>query len=212
MKMDSPQRVNMTRIIEAAEQGMNITRNLQNLSRMKPSAPRALDANQTIVSLETFLRKMLGEGIKLESVYSEAPLKVIADGGELQQVITNLVSNAMHAMPDGGTLKIITTSIAIDAEFIKLHGFGTSGNYALISLADTGTGMDRKTIHKIFDPFFTTRVHGQKNFGLGLSIVYSIIAQHNGFIDVCSKPDKGSTFRLYLPLIATDNTQKNKKT
>jgi signal transduction histidine kinase len=153
---------------------------------------------------------MLGEGIKLESVYSEAPLKVMADGGELQQVITNLVSNAMHAMPDGGTLKITTTSIAIDAKFIKLHGFGTLGNYALISLADTGTGMDRKTIHKIFDPFFSTRVHGQKNFGLGLSIVYSIIAQHNGFIDVCSKPDKGSTFRLYLPLIATDNTQKNK--
>jgi CheY-like chemotaxis protein len=115
----------------------------------------------------------------------------------------NLATNARDAMPKGGLLTIGTETLDIDEEFIKEHGFGNEGEYALISLTDTGAGMDRETREKIFEPFFTTKEVG-KGTGLGLAMVYGIIKQHDGYINVYSEPGRGTTFRIYLPLIQAE--------
>jgi CheY-like chemotaxis protein len=127
-------------------------------------------------------------------------LIVMADSGQIEQVVINLATNARDAMPDGGTLTIRTHTIVIDAEFRKTHGFGEPGKYALISVEDTGAGIDEQTKAKIFEPFFTTKDVG-KGTGLGLAIVYGIIKQHHGYINVYSELNRGTNFRIYLPSI-----------
>jgi CheY-like chemotaxis protein len=134
---------------------------------------------------------------------SENDLIVMADPGQIEQVLMNLATNAKDAMPKGGLLTIKTETLGIDYEFIKDHGFGKEGKYALISLTDTGIGIDKETREKIFEPFFTTKEVG-KGTGLGLSMVYGIIKQHNGYINVYSEPGRGTTFRIYLPVIAAE--------
>jgi signal transduction histidine kinase len=146
---------------------------------------------------------VIGAEILLETACSKEVLKVNADSSQLEQVVINLATNSQHAMPDGGRLSIHTETVAMDPEFINLHGFGEPGKYALITVMDTGTGMDPETLRSIFVPFFTTMIRVKNGSGLGLSIVYSIIRQHNGFIDVSSIPDKGTTFRIFLPLTGT---------
>ena len=127
-------------------------------------------------------------------------LTVLADEGQIEQILMNLASNASGAMQGGGNLLIGVTETKIDAGFIAIHGYGKEGNYALISVSDNGTGMDEATRERIFEPFYTTKEVG-KGTGLGLAIVYGIVKQHNGFINVYSEPGKGTTFRVYLPLI-----------
>jgi len=112
----------------------------------------------------------------------------------------NLAANARDAMPEGGLLTIATETFGIDSEFLREHGFGKEGPHALISVTDTGAGMDKETSEKIFEPFFTTKEVG-KGTGLGLAMVYGIIKQHEGHINVYSEPGKGTAFRIYLPLI-----------
>jgi CheY-like chemotaxis protein len=124
----------------------------------------------------------------------------MADHVQIEQVLMNLATNARDAMSEGGVLSIDTQTIAIDHEFIREHGFGAVGTYALMLITDTGAGMDKETREKIFEPFFTTKAVG-KGTGLGLSMVYGIIKQHEGYINVYSEHGKGTTFRIYLPLI-----------
>ncbi|MEK7775802.1 MAG: ATP-binding protein, partial [Planctomycetota bacterium] len=125
---------------------------------------------------------------------------IIADSTQMDQVLINLATNARDAMPDGGTLGISTAVTEIDNAFIKTHGYGACGKYALISVSDTGTGMDEKTKAQIFEPFFTTKEVG-KGTGLGLAIVYGIVTQHEGYIEVISEAAKGTTFNIYLPIV-----------
>ena len=118
----------------------------------------------------------------------------------MEQILMNLATNARDAMPDGGTITISIEPVKLDDEFVQAHGYGNPGPYAMISFADTGMGIDEETRKRIFEPFFTTKEVG-KGTGLGLSMVYGIIKQHEGFINVYSERGRGTIFKIYLPLI-----------
>jgi len=147
--------------------------------------------------------RVMREDIKLTTVLADKRCMVMADTGQMEQVLMNLATNARDAMPEGGILSISTDIVEMGDEYIKAHGYGKVGKYVLISISDTGKGMDEKTKERIFEPFFTTKEVG-KGTGLGLAIVYGIIKQHNGYIDVDSESGKGTTFRIYLPLIESE--------
>ena len=162
------------------------------------------------------LFRIIGEDIVLKSMLSgedmlsSSPeekitqgIYIMADPGQIEQVIMNLATNARDAMPAGGMLSIETRIVKLDDAFIKSRGYGKTGRYALLRVRDTGTGIDEQNRERIFEPFFTTKEMG-KGTGLGLAMVYGIIKQHDGFIDVSSKPGKGSTFEIYLPLIQSE--------
>ena len=205
LQENDPLRGHLRQILEAADRGANLTRSLLNFSRKHLISPQPTNIADIIQNVDKFLTRLIGEDVRLKTDCGENNLRVTADGGQIEQVLINLATNARHAMPNGGTLAITSEAFVIDPDFIKAHGFGKPGEYALISVRDTGSGMDRETVGRIFEPFFTTKTLG-KGTGLGLSIVYSIIKQHHGYIDVASEPDKGTTFRIYLPLTHEEQT------
>jgi signal transduction histidine kinase len=123
----------------------------------------------------------------------------MGDQLQLERVLMNLATNARDAMPDGGDLVFSTDTFTMGDDFIRKHGYGTPGNYALLAVSDTGKGIREEHIRKIFDPLFTTKEEG-KGTGLGLAIVYGIIKEHKGFINVSSETGRGTTFHVYLPL------------
>jgi PAS domain S-box-containing protein len=197
---DDPLQTYVARILASAERAANLTKGLLAFSRKQMISPKAVNLNEMIKGLERLLPSLLGEDIELSIVPAGKDLNIIADSSQIEQVLMNLATNARDAMPDGGSLTIRTEPIEFDNEFIKSHGYGRPGLYALISVADTGEGMDEETKERIFEPFFTTKEVG-KGTGLGLSMVYGIIKQHDGYISVYSEPKKGTTFKIYLPLI-----------
>ena len=199
MKEDDPLRDNLNKMIAAAGRASNLTKSLLNFSRMQPIVPRQMDLHETLGNVRSFLDMLVGEDIRLDMTCTAEALEVTADSGQLEQVVINLATNARHAMPEGGALSIATETVVMDQGFIDLHGFGTPGSYARVSVTDDGTGMDPETASRIFEPFYTTKPP-REGTGLGLSIVDRIIREHNGFIDVDSEPDQGTTFRIYLPL------------
>ena len=202
MKMgaDDPLRVNAEQILESAERAATLTHSLLAFSRKQIMNPKLVNLNEIIKGVERFLMRLIGEDIQLKTVLTAEPLIALADTGQMEQVLMNLATNARDAMPKGGRLTISSDLIELDEGFIKAHGYGAPGIYALISMTDTGIGMDEKTREKIFEPFFTTK-EVDKGTGLGLAMVYGIIKQHNGFINVYSESGKGTTFKIYLPVI-----------
>lgn len=128
------------------------------------------------------------------------PLPILADAGQMEQIIINLIANARDAISETGSISIKTMPARLEKEFIDVFGFGIPGNYAAISVADTGIGMEESTKERIFEPFFTTKETG-KGTGLGLAIVYGIVKQHGGYIHVDSEEGMGTTFTVYLPLV-----------
>ena len=186
-------------ILNAAERAANLTHDLLTFSRRQFISPKPVHLNTIIRSVERLLARLIGEDIGLSIELAETDLTVMADITHIDQVLMNLAGNARDAMPDGGSLIIRTELLTLDDRFIKAHGYGKPGGYALISFEDTGAGMDEKTRMRIFEPFFTTKEVG-KGTGLGLAIVYGIIKQHDGYINVYSEPGKGTTFKIYLPL------------
>jgi len=201
MKM-SPEdqlRNNVESILSASERAATLTKSLLAYSRKQIMLPKPIDINTILSKMRNFLFRIIGEDIKLETDFANASFTVNADQGQIEQAIMNLATNARDAMPEGGILKITTELARMDRDFIEKNGYGEEGDYVLVSIEDTGLGIDQEMLGRIFEPFFTTKEVG-KGTGLGLAMVYGIVKQHNGFIDVESEEGKGTAFRIYLPL------------
>ncbi len=207
MDKSDPMRENLSHILVAADRAADLTKSLLAFSRKQILNLQTVDLNQTIKHIERFMNRIIGEDIDFKMIFHQDVLTVNADCGQIEQVLMNLAANARDAMPHGGMLSIETKSIKIGTDFNKAHGYGEPGEYAIISISDSGTGMDEITRKRLFEPFFTTKELG-KGTGLGLSIVYGIVKQHNGYINVYSEPGVGTTFTIYLPLIKADIKQK----
>jgi PAS domain S-box-containing protein len=193
-------------ILAAAEKAAFLTQSLLAFGRKQIFNLRPVNVNEIVRKMETLLHRVIGEDIELKTFLTSRGVVVMADSSQLEQVLMNLAVNARDAMPDGGSLTIETETVLLDNEFISAHGFGNVGYYALITVEDSGHGMDEKTQSRIFEPFFTTKEIG-KGTGLGLSMVYGIIKQHDGYINVYSETGKGSIFRIYLPLVESETEE-----
>jgi PAS domain S-box-containing protein len=196
---DSPSYHYVDAILSAAAKSVSLTQQILAFSRKQIMSPAQTDLNALIKGIEKLLRRLIGEDIEINITLADRDLTVLVDHGQLEQVLMNLCTNARDAMPDGGTLFISTGTDFLDKEYIKTCDVENAGMYALITVTDTGSGMDEKTRRRIFEPFFTTKELG-KGTGLGLATVYGIIKQHNGHINVYSEQGKGTTFKIYLPL------------
>ncbi len=200
MQADDYLRGYVEQILQAGERATVLTQGLLSFSRKRIINPVPHDLNEIIKNFEKFLLRLIREDIKITTTCTKSELSILVDRGQLEQVLMNLVANARDAMPAGGDITIQTALLSVDEQFIEAHGFGKKGKYAVLLVSDAGEGMDEDTRKKIFEPFFTTKGEG-KGTGLGLSMVYGIIKQHDGFIDVYSEPGKGTSFKVYLPLI-----------
>ena len=187
-------------ILTAADRAAILTNDLLTFSRKQIMNPQPVNLNRIIKDMENLLSRVIGEDIELSTVLTDADLTIMADSTQIDQILMNLATNAQDAMPKGGQLLIRTARLELDSEYVETYGYGRPGSYAVLSVEDTGTGMDEKTKERIFEPFFTTKEVG-KGTGLGLSMVYGIIKQHDGYINVYSEPGRGTTFRILLPLI-----------
>jgi len=203
MTVDDPQRDKLDHILAAAERAANLTRSLLTFSRKQEMELQPMNLNGCIKNVETFLRRIIGEDIKLLVSLREGEMPIVADGGHIEQVLMNLATNARDAMPDGGVLSIGTDLMEIDDVFIRMHGYGAPGRYVVITISDNGIGMNAETRQHIFEPFFTTKETG-KGTGLGLSIIYGIVQQHKGYVSVYSEEGLGTTFKILLPLLEGD--------
>lgn len=186
-------------ILEASRRGAGLTRGILAFSRKQPMNMQVVDLNEVIRMVEKMLKRMIGEDIELTIRVKDKPLIVNVDEVQIGQVLMNLSTNARDAMTKGGRIIISTDIFELDEGYIRSHGYGVAGDYAMISFRDTGVGMDEETRMRIFEPFFTTKEFG-RGTGLGLSISFGIVKQHNGFINVYSEPDKGTEFKIYLPI------------
>jgi two-component system, cell cycle sensor histidine kinase and response regulator CckA len=192
-------REGLEQIRSAAQRAEGFTSQLLAFSRKQVRRLEVLDVNELIQIMEKMLLRLIREDIELEMALPPGLGAIRADSGQIQQIIMNLVVNARDAMPHGGRLTIETANVELDLKFEEIHGVEIDpGPYLMISVSDTGVGMDRETQARIFEPFFTTKEPG-KGTGLGLSTVYGIVKQNNGFVWVYSEPGKGSTFKVYLP-------------
>jgi two-component system cell cycle sensor histidine kinase/response regulator CckA len=197
---DGTSREYLANILTSAERAASLTHGLLAFSRKQVVNPQTVNLNSSIRRFEKFLGRIIGEDIVLTTVLTGEVLSIYVDVSQLEQVLMNLATNARDAMPKGGRLTIETEQAHLDDEYVRTRGYGVPGSYALLSVSDTGEGMDAQVQKKIFEPFFTTKETG-KGTGLGLAIVYGIVKQNNGYINVYSEPGKGTTFKLYFPLV-----------
>jgi len=199
---DEPQlRAPAQEIASAAERASSLTRQLLAFSRKQMLAPRVVNLNDVATENVKMLTRMIGEDIDLVIAPSPNLWSVRADAGQIEQVIMNLAVNARDAMPSGGKLTIETSNVTLDEDYARFHAPLRPGDYVMVAVSDTGAGMDAETQSHIFEPFFTTK--GTKGTGLGLSTVYGIIKQSGGYIWVYSEMGRGTTFKIYLPRVAS---------
>jgi two-component system, cell cycle sensor histidine kinase and response regulator CckA len=195
-----PRRGDADEIERAAARAAMLTRQLLAFSRAKLLEPRVVDLNEIASGMEKMLRRLLTENIALAIRHAREPAWARADAGQIEQVIMNLAVNARDAMPAGGKLTIETANLEIDDSSAPGRDTVPPGRWVVLTVADTGTGMDAETKRRIFEPFFTTKEKG-KGTGLGLSTCYGIVRQSGGHISVESEPGKGTVFRIHLPRV-----------
>jgi PAS domain S-box-containing protein len=193
-------RIHLGEIQSASERAASLTQRLLAFSRQQVMLPEVLDLNETVVGVEKLLRRLIGEDIELVSVRAEHPLLVEADPAQLEQVLINLAINARDAMPEGGKLTMATAMQEIDDVTASATPDAHAGAFAVVSVTDTGIGIDDATKSHLFEPFFTTKEVG-KGSGLGLASIYGTVRQSDGFVTVESTVGRGASFRVFLPLV-----------
>ncbi|HTZ17141.1 MAG TPA: PhnD/SsuA/transferrin family substrate-binding protein [Dissulfurispiraceae bacterium] len=203
LSRDHPVRSYVVEIIEATERAAEVTGSLLAFGRKQAMNVKPLDMNEVLRKFNKLIPRIIGDDIEVSIFSKDKEVLCMADAGRIDQVLLNLVNNARDAMPKGGHLTLGAEIAEMDESFIKVHGYGLPGAYALVTLSDTGIGMNKDVMEKIFEPFFTTKEAG-KGTGLGLAMVYGIIKQHGGFINVYSEPGEGTTFRIYLPSVQSN--------
>ena len=184
--------------LEAAWRGTDLTRRLLAFARRQPLRPVRVDLNELVTDTVRLLRRLIGEDIEISLNLGTGLWPVVVDPAQLEASLANLATNARDAMPKGGRFIIATANRALDADYVATHPDASEGEFAMIEISDTGTGMSAETMSRIFEPFFTTKEVG-KGTGLGLSMVFGFLRQSGGHVNVYSELGTGTTFRLYLP-------------
>jgi len=186
-------------IYNATVRAAALTNQLLTFSRKQVLQPKLLNLNEIVAGMEEMLRRLIDTGIRIETSAFASLSQLRADPAQMEQVLLNLAVNARDAMPNGGMLRIETDEAFLDAAYAAAHPGVTAGRYVLLSVSDTGSGMDAETRERIFEPFFTTKGQGEGT-GLGLATVYGIVQQSGGHIQVESELEQGTTFRIYFPV------------
>jgi two-component system cell cycle sensor histidine kinase/response regulator CckA len=201
LQNENPMRQDVEEISRAAARAASLTRQLLTFSRKQVVQPQVLDLARVVTGVEPMLRRLIGEDVDFETSSDDDVSPVLADEGELEQVLINLVVNARDAMPQGGRLSVAVQNVAVnDAACVK-HPSLRPGDYVQLTVQDSGMGMTTETMMRAFEPFFTTKERG-RGTGLGLATVYGIVKQSGGTITVDSSPGEGTTFSVYLPVAA----------
>lgn len=197
---NSPVHRHIQEIAQAAQRAATLTRHLLAFSRRQVIQPTILDLNAVVTNLNKMMMRVMGEHISLRIIPGESLGRIRADLGQIDQILMNLLVNAVDSMPKGGEISIETANIELDETYAKSHPSVSPGRYVMLSVTDTGCGMDSETLAQIFEPFFTTKPQG-KGTGLGLAMVYGAVEQNHGHITASSQPAKGTTFRIYFPCL-----------
>jgi PAS domain S-box-containing protein len=198
-------------IKKAAQRSTDLTRQLLAFARKQTIAPKIIDLNETIEGMLTMLQRLIGEDIDLAWIPKSELWLVKIDPSQVDQVLANLLANARDAIKGVGKVTIETDNVSFDAGYCREHDGFKPGQYVMIGVSDSGIGMTQKTLENVFEPFFTTKEFG-KGIGLGLAMVYGIVRQNNGFINVYSEVKMGTTFKLYFPKYIIEDAQEQKET
>lgn len=210
MAKDNPQRPNIEIILQGAERAALLTKDLLLFSRKQVSERKIVDVNGVIRQVAKFLDKIIGDDVECHFILQDQPIMINADSHHIEQVLMNFATNARDAMANGGLFTVTAEQIRLTKEFIATHNYGKpNASYAMITVTDSGKGMTPETQQRIFEPFFTTKEVG-KGTGLGMAVVYGIIHQHEGYVELSSEPGKGTTFTIYLPVVDVGVQEKAK--
>ncbi len=196
---ESPISSSIKQIRNSANRAATLVQGLLDFSRRQRSNSLPVNLNDIVTRVSRLIATLVGEDITIHNFLSEAPLEILADTLQIEQMIMHIVNNSRDAMPKGGDLWIGTRRTTLDSDFVRRYGYGSVGDYALLTVTDNGIGMDSETLEKIYEPFFSTKGVG-KGSGLGLSVVYGCVKQHKGILTCYSEPGKGTQFNIYLPL------------